>query len=64
MPNYAIVRHYEKHDSKVIKRGLTLREAQEHCRGRETSSTTCVGTENVAHTAQFGPWFDGYTDTE
>lgn len=46
---YKIVRHYRDLNkrSKTIKRGLSLEEAQEHCRDPKTS------TED---------WFDGYTE--
>lgn len=61
METYKIIRFY-KNDlpSEVIAEGLTLEEAQEHCRNRETSSSTCVHPRNVARTFALGPWFDGY----
>ena len=45
---YKIIRFYaERHkSSRVIKRGLTLEEAQAHCRRSDTSEK--------------GVWFDGY----
>jgi len=59
---YNIVRMYQRrhHDSEVIKTGLTLEEAQTHCRNEETSSSTCKGKEGLKHTQAFGAWFDGY----
>ncbi len=45
---------------KVIKRGLTLAQAQAHCRDPETSSSTCTKAEGKARTKKYGPWFDGY----
>lgn len=48
---YKIVRHYAPHldePSKVIKTGLTLEEAQEHCSDPKTRED--------------GEWFDGYTE--
>jgi hypothetical protein len=49
---YKIVRDYfdESHPDhlKVIRRGLTLAEAQEHCRDPRTREA--------------GVWFDGYTE--
>lgn len=60
--HYAIVRHYYRGGKRVIARGLTLEEAQEHCRNPETSSRTCTKAVNVARTRKMGPWFDGYTD--
>jgi len=49
MQTYSIVRFYAPHlnkSSRVIKRGLTLEEAQEHCKRPETRRD--------------GEWFDGY----
>jgi hypothetical protein len=60
---YKIVRNYfnhEEHPNRVIRRGLTLEEAQEHCRDPETSSKTCTRSENKRRTKRCGPWFDGY----
>jgi hypothetical protein len=61
---YKIVRGYMRDDiaSRTIKRGLSLEEAQSHCRDKETSSRTCTLPKNVAHTEKYGPWFDGYTE--
>ena len=51
MTTYNIVRFFnpllEKEDV-VVRRGLTLEEAQEHCRDPKTR--------------QDGEWFDGYTE--
>ena len=44
----------------IIKTGLTLEEAQEHCRDPETSSSTATGMIEHTLTKNFGPWFDGY----
>ena len=59
---YYIVRMYQASDkpSRIIKRGLTLEEAQAHCRDKETSSTTCTGEDGQARTRRSGPWFEGY----
>lgn len=59
---YRIVRLYERAWMKhrVIKRGLTLAEAQAHCRNPETSSTTAKGDNERRRTEMHGPWFDGY----
>jgi len=45
---YSIIRYYKKpfKSPKVIKRGLTLEQAQEHCNDPSTSTAE---------------WFDGYT---
>ena len=47
--SYKIVRFYAPHlnrNSRVILRGLTLEEAQQHCRDSKTRKA--------------GEWFDGY----
>jgi len=43
---YKIVRFYQDKESKIIKRGLTLDQAQEHCNREDTHGND---------------WFDGYT---
>lgn len=60
---YKIVRHYFKGGKRVVKRGLTLEQAQAHCKDPETSSRTCTKAHNVRRTAQRGPWFDGYEES-
>ncbi|MDD5015579.1 MAG: hypothetical protein PHW73_10900 [Atribacterota bacterium] len=48
--SYKIVRFYAPYknkSSRVIKTGLTLEEAQEHCNRKDTQKP--------------GEWFDGYT---
>lgn len=57
---YDIVRHYQRGGSRVVRRGLTLEEAQAHCRNPQSSSTTAKGQD--AYTRKVGPWFDGYRD--
>lgn len=58
---YKIVRMFRgDHPSKTVRRGLTLEEAQEHCREPSTSSSTCTDAKGLALTRKFGPWFDGY----
>ena len=61
---YCITRHYQRDDvdNKVIKKGLTLEEAQEHCKDSETSSRTATSLEALDHTAEYGAWFDGYEE--
>ncbi len=60
---YQIVRMYQRGGKKVIKRGLTLEQAQRHCRDPETSSSTCTKTSGRTRTKVMGPWFDGYEET-
>lgn len=59
---YRIVRNYldESIPKRIIKRGLTLAQAQAHCKDPETSSKTCTKAVNKARTRRCGPWFDGY----
>jgi len=59
---YKIIRNFMHHPSEVIETGLTLEEAQEHCRDPETSSSKCKGADMVALTEKMGPWFDGYDE--
>lgn len=62
MRKYKIVRYYrDLESSRTIKTGLTLEEAQAHCRDIETSSTTCTTAKGKARTKRVGAWFDGYT---
>jgi hypothetical protein len=57
---YKVVRMYFRGGKRTIKTGLTLEQAQKHCRDRETSSSTCKLARNVRRTRERGPWFDGY----
>lgn len=59
---FNIVRHYFDDAPRRIKRGLTLAEAQAHCRDPETSSTTATSTAAKRRTDTRGPWFDGYEE--
>lgn len=64
---YKVVRHYfesrSEHLRRTVKSGLTLEEAQAHCRDPETSSSTCKLRRNVKRTEERGAWFDGYYET-
>lgn len=61
MPDtYKIVRNYYRGGRRVIARGLTLEEAQAHCRNPDTSSKTATSPAARRVTARKGPWFDGY----
>jgi hypothetical protein len=58
---YRIQRMYQRnHPARTIKRGLTLQEAQAHCRDPESSSATATSSAAKARTRKMGPWFDGY----
>lgn len=62
MEKYKIIRNFFKGDKRTVKTGLTLEEAQEHCRDPETSSRTCKQRVNVQRTEERGHWFDGYEE--
>lgn len=60
---YRIVRmFFNDHPRVIIKYGLTLNEAQRHCKDPETSSRTCTSEEGKALTAERGMWFDGFEE--
>lgn len=61
---YKIVRHYSNKNisRRTIERGLTLKEAQDHCRDPESHSDTCKKPHNKRRTKRLGPWFDGYAE--
>ena len=54
--SYYIIRMYFDKPSRIMKRGLTLEEAQEHCHDPETSGSTC------SDLSKRGKWFDGYEE--
>ncbi len=68
---YKIVRHYygfangvrPSPHNRTIETGLTLEEAQAHCKDPETSSRTCTSAAKRRITRRSGAWFDGYTET-
>lgn len=62
MNTYKIVRHYMNvyPNHRTIERGLTLEQAQAHCKDPETSSRTATKYAGRKRTERLGPWFDGY----
>ncbi len=64
METYRIRRCFfnDEHPDQIIDTGLTLEEAQAHCRDPETSSKTCTSEEGRKLTEECGPWFDGYDE--
>jgi hypothetical protein len=62
MATYKIVRCYLNGPSRTIRRGLTLKEAQAHCRNPETRSRTATSAAARRRTKARGPWFDAYDD--
>ena len=59
---YKIIRFFNNAPNKVILTGLTLEEAQEHCKNPETSSRTATGLVEHTLTRNLGQWFDGYEE--
>lgn len=61
---YRVVRFYRDAypRRRILKRGLTLDEAQAHCRDPETSSSTATASAAKQRTKRLGPWFDGYEE--
>jgi len=57
---YKIVRMYFRGGKRTIETGVTLEQAQAHCRSPEASSKTCTTAAGRARTKRLGPWFDGY----
>ena len=62
MDTYKIIRFYKgnEYPAEVIKKGLTIEEAKEHCKDDDTSSATCYTLEAIERTRKYGDWFDGY----
>lgn len=64
---YAIKRFYfdsnARGHGRTIESGLTLEEAQAHCKDLETSSSTCTSASALRRTRERGAWFDGYVET-
>lgn len=62
---YKVIRFYMEHPSisqRTLKRGLSMKEAIAHCKGPETSSSTCKKRVNVRRTERLGPWFDSWAE--
>lgn len=60
---YKVVRMFKDSPKRMtMATGLTLEEAQAHCRDPETSSRTATGLTETILTKNFGPWFDGYEE--
>lgn len=62
MDTYKIVRMFRDNNKRrrIIETGLSLEDAQTHCRNPETSSSTATSAEAKRRTRKYGPWFDGY----
>ncbi len=59
---YKIVRMYQTigRPHRTIKAHLTLKEAQDHCKDPETSSSTCTSAARLRYTKRVGKWLDGF----
>jgi hypothetical protein len=55
---YKIIRFYQERNkpSRVLRTGLSLEDAQAHCKDPETSSSTATDPDEP------GVWFDGYDE--
>lgn len=64
MTYYKIIRSFRDQDgiSPMVRRGLTLEQAQAHCKDPETHSATCTTDVGRALTESAGPWFDCYEE--
>ena len=59
---YKIIRMFAEHSTIVVKKNVTLEEAQKHCSDPETSYASCTTKEGKDRTEKYGPWFDGYDE--
>jgi hypothetical protein len=59
---YRIVRFYQRGGRRIMKRGLTLVQAQAWCHDPETNSNTCTLARLKRYTERVGSWFDGYEE--
>lgn len=61
---YRIVRFYRDAPitRRIIRRGLSLEQAQAHCNDPETSSSTATSPAARRRTRRMGPWFDGWEE--
>lgn len=64
MSTYSIIRFVFNGDNELIAQGLTLEEAQAHCKDPETSSKTGKSSRVGILTERHGSWFDGYQEEE
>lgn len=56
---YKIIRYFFNSGiSRVVRRGITLEEAQEHIKSPESISRSASSIAGRQRTKQFGPWFD------
>jgi len=61
MKTYKVIRFYASGRKVILKRGISLDDAQKHCNSPETSSKTATSRLAIRRTRMNGAWFDGYT---
>lgn len=64
MTRYKIIRQFLNHPTRTLRRGLTLEEAQAHCRHPDTASSTATTAQAERTTAAQGPWRDCYEEED
>ena len=64
MSTYKIIRFHKSGFVADLIGGLTLEKAKEWCADKESSSSTCEEESAIAHTKEFGEWFDGFKKEE
>jgi hypothetical protein len=59
---YRVERSYkdDQYEAEVVATGLSLAEAQAHCKDPQTSSSTATDPEALRRTEERGDWFDNY----
>jgi len=64
--NYKIIRFYQsfRKANKIIKTGLSKKDAMKHCNDIQTSSSTCTNEDGIKHTQKNGHWFDGFIEVQ
>lgn len=63
MTRYKIKRLFFKgRRPRTILTGLSLEQAQAHCKNPETSSSTATSAKARRYTRLYGPWFDSYEE--
>ena len=64
MPRYKVLRYFADPELPpvVVKTGLSLDEAQDHCNLANSSSRTCTDELGQARTARYGAWHDEWKE--
>lgn len=59
---YSLICFFNDCSQEIIKTGLTLKEAKEFCKDKESSSRTCCEPNNIEKTRLRGFWFNGFVE--